>query len=89
MIYIPPTYTAISGLIPTCYNIEPYYIQGDFTVLPYWKTGQPGPGPDIPVSHIILTLSKPVVALSCKTPGEVATRINYINVLISHSVTLS
>ena len=36
----------------------------DFTVLPHWATGPPAPATDIPLNHIILTLSQPVLALS-------------------------
>ena len=32
---------------------------GDFIVLPLWKIRPPAPLPDIPLSHIILTLSQP------------------------------
>ena len=38
--------------------------QGDFIVLPYWKTWLLAPWPDIPHSHVILTQRQPVLALS-------------------------
>ena len=36
----------------------------DFIVLPHWETRPPGSGPDIPLSHIILTLSQPILVLT-------------------------
>ena len=37
---------------------------GDFIVLPHWDIRAPAPCPTIPLSHIILTLSKPAFSLS-------------------------
>ena len=37
-------------------------IHGDFIILPQWKIKPPVPWPDIPLSHIILTLNQPVLA---------------------------
>ena len=37
---------------------------GDFIVLPHWETRLVAPWPDIPFSHIILSPSQPVLALS-------------------------
>ena len=39
-------------------------VHGDFIVLPHLKIRPPAPGPDSPFGHIILTLSKLVIALS-------------------------
>ena len=50
------------------YQVEDWLVtvrtHGDFISLPHWETRPPGPGPHIPLSHIILTLSQPVLALS-------------------------
>ena len=40
------------------------HTHGDFIVLPPWEIGSPALLPHIPLSHIVLTLSQPVVALS-------------------------
>ena len=63
------------------------HIHGDFLVLPHWKLGCQHN--DIPLSHIILTLRKPVLALSYikikkRAPGwEVAS--THLKVIAFHS----
>ena len=45
------------------YRLVTVSTHGDFIVLPHWKTGPPAPLPDIPLNHIILRLSQPVLIM--------------------------
>ena len=58
--YILERAKVISGLVPTVI----VFTHGDFMVLAHWETTPPASGNDIPLSHIILTLSQPVLAFS-------------------------
>ena len=46
------------------YWLVSVHTHGDFIVLPHWATRPPAPWPDILLSHIFLTLSHPVLAIS-------------------------
>ena len=52
----------ISGEVPDCDSAYSY--SSGFIVLHDWETRLPVPRPDIPLSHIIQTLSQPVIAVS-------------------------
>ena len=46
------------------YRLVKVCTHGDFIVLPHWTPRLPASWPDIPLGHIILTLSQPVLVLS-------------------------
>ena len=46
------------------YRLVTMGTHGDFTVLSQWEIRPPAPWPDVPLNHIILTLSHPVLVLS-------------------------
>ena len=55
----------------------------DFIVPLHLKTKPPVPWPDIPLSHIILTLNQPVLALSCPNNTKHLTRKRKVWILRS------
>ena len=61
LFYIPATSKVISVPVLTCDSAGTH---GDFIVLSHWDNRPPAPRPAIPLRHIILTLSRPVLALS-------------------------
>ena len=46
------------------YRVVTVHTHSDFIVLPHWETRLQVPCPEIPLSHIILSLSQPVLALA-------------------------
>ena len=60
LFYILATSMLISGWVPTCDSTHSWW----FIELPHWETRMSALCPDIPLSHIILTLTQPILALS-------------------------
>ena len=57
-------YFTVLGQAQWGYQLVTVHTHGDFIVPAHWKTRPLAPWPAIPLSHIILTLSKPVRVLS-------------------------
>ena len=64
--YILTTSTAISEQMHRLVTVDTY---SDFIVLPHWDTGPPAPWPGLPLSHIILALSHPVLSTTLTMPN--------------------